>query len=256
MRGVLIDLDGVVYQNDVMLPGADITIAWLRQQGIPHLFLTNTTSKPRAALLAKLAQMGIALAPESLLTPPAAAVAYLRSRSPGGVALHLPQATAIDFADLPRDTPALAAVVLGDLAEEWTFARLNEAFRQLMDNPQAELIALGMTRYWRAAPGLQLDVGPFVAALAYATGREPVVMGKPSSAFFQQAAAILRLPAADLCMVGDDVRVDVMGAQAAGIKGVLVKTGKYQPQDLTQGQPDLVLESFAGLPAAWGRLQA
>jgi phospholysine phosphohistidine inorganic pyrophosphate phosphatase len=254
MQGVLIDLDGVVYQNETLLPGADATIAWLRRQAIPHLFLTNTTSKPKAALLAKLAQMGISIPPESLLTPPVAAVSYLQSRPAGAVALHLPETTAVDFADLPQGGASLAAVVLGDLAEQWTFARLNEAFRQLMDNPQAELIALGMTRYWRAEAGLQLDVGPFVTALAFATGREPVVMGKPALPFFQQACARLQLPPADLCMVGDDVRADVMGAQAAGIKGLLVKTGKYQPQDLAVGQPDLLLESFADLPTAWGRL--
>lgn len=251
MRGVLIDLDGVVYQNDTLLPGAETALDWLSRQGIPHLFLTNTTSKPKTALLAKLAQMGVPIRPESLLTPPVAAVSYLQSRPAGAVALHLPQATAADFAALPQTGTPLAAVVLGDLAQEWSFARLNEAFRQLMDNPQAELIALGMTRYWRAETGLQLDLGPFVAALAFATGREPVVMGKPALPFFQQACALLQLPPGDLCMVGDDVRADVMGAQAAGIKGLLVKTGKYQPQDLAVAQPDRLLESFAQLPRVW-----
>lgn len=57
MRGVLIDLDGVIYLS----PGAHTTVAWLRRQGIPHLFLTNTTSKPKAALLAKLAQAAAAI---------------------------------------------------------------------------------------------------------------------------------------------------------------------------------------------------
>lgn len=254
MRGVLIDLDGVVYQNDSLLPGADATISWLRRQGIPHLFLTNTTSKPKTALLAKLAQMGIQISSESLLTPPVAAVSYLQSRPNGAVALHLPQVTAEDFAALPQEGAPLAAVVVGDLAEQWTFARLNNAFRQLMDNPRAELIALGMTRYWRAAAGLQLDVGPFVAALAFASGREPVVMGKPALPFFQQACTLLQLTPEDLCMVGDDVRADVMGAQAAGIRGLLVKTGKFQPQDLAVGEPDLLLESFADLPTLWEKL--
>lgn len=254
MKGVLIDLDGVVYQNDVLLPGADKAIAWLRRQGIPHLFLTNTTSQPKSGLLAKLAQMGIDVPPEALLTPPTAAVNYLRARQTGPAALFLPETTAQDFTGLPEGDGPLAAVVVGDLAESWTFARMNDAFTLLMDNPHAELIALGMTRYWRAGNRLQLDVGPFVTALAFATEREPVVMGKPSLPFFQQACRMLQLPPEQLCMVGDDVRVDVGGAQAAGIRGILVKTGKFQPRDLELGRPDLLLESLAELPHHWDRL--
>jgi phospholysine phosphohistidine inorganic pyrophosphate phosphatase len=255
MQGVLIDLDGVVYQDASLLPGAGATIDWLRQQGIPHLFLTNTTSKPRASLLEKLSRMGIEVPEDRLLTPPIAAANHLHRTSGGGsAALYVPPATAADFEGLPQGDASLAAVVVGDLGDQWTFARLNQAFRQLMDHPEAELIALGMTRYWRASEGLQLDVGPFVQALAFASGREPVVMGKPAAPFFQQACTLLQLPPEAVCMVGDDVRVDVLGAQALGIKGVLVKTGKYRPQDLDVGQPDLLIESFAELPAAWDRL--
>ena len=57
MKGVLIDLDGVVYQNDTLIAGADRAIAWLEQERIPHLFLTNTTSRPRSALLTRLSAM-------------------------------------------------------------------------------------------------------------------------------------------------------------------------------------------------------
>ena len=79
-------------------------------------------------------------------------------------------------------------------------------------------------------------------------------MGKPSAAFFQQAAALLGLPPSDLCMVGDDIKADVNGAQACGIKGVLVKTGKYRQGDLALGNPDLVLPALADLPEAWPQI--
>ncbi len=253
MHGVLIDLDGVVYQDDALLPGAGETVAWLRRENIPHLFLTNTTSKPRRALLAKLARLGVEIPPQSLLTPPLAAVTYLRRRS-GHAALFVPAATAEDFADLPEAEGPVQAVVVGDLGDQWTFARLNDAFVRLMENPAAELVALGMTRYWRAAGRLQLDVGAFVTALGFAAGREPVVMGKPALEFFRLAGEILQLAPSNLCMVGDDARVDVGGAQAAGIRGVLVRTGKFQPRDLEWAQPDLVLNSFAELPRHWERL--
>jgi HAD superfamily hydrolase (TIGR01458 family) len=253
MKGVLIDLDGVVYQNDTLITGADKAITWLQQQRIPHLFLTNTTSRPKSALLGKLFGLGIAVAEDSLLTPPVAAVAYVRQKRASGVALFVPAATREDFAGL-EESEEPAAVVVGDLAEGWDFATINRAFNLLMKNPQAELIALGMTRYWRSNNALQLDVGAFASALAYAAEREPVVMGKPAAAFFHQAAALLSLPFNELCMVGDDIKADVLGAKACGIKGVLVKTGKYREGDLTFGDADLVLESLADLPARWSNL--
>ncbi len=256
MKGVLIDLDGVVYQNDTLIPGADRAIAWLQQQAIPHLFLTNTTSRPKSALLAKLAGFGIRVAPEALLTPPSAAVTYLHDKAKTGnaeIALFVPEATREDFAGLAEGEHPLA-VVVGDLASGWDFATLNRAFNLLMANPQAELIALGMTRYWRASAGLQLDVGAFAAALGFAAEREPVVMGKPSAAFFQQAISLLELPLSEVCMIGDDIKADVGGAQACGIKGVLVKTGKYRDGDLALGTPDFVLETLADLPEQWQTL--
>lgn len=255
MKGVLIDLDGVVYQNDTLIPGADRAISWLQQQAIPHLFLTNTTSQPKSALLAKLARFGIEVSADALLTPPSAAAAYLREKSareqsPLEVALFVPPVTREDFAGMEEGEWA-QAVVVGDLAEGWDFATLNRAFNLLIANPRAELIALGMTRYWRSGGGLQLDVGAFASALAYAAEKQPIVMGKPSMAFFQQAAASLVLPVTELCMIGDDIKTDVLGAQACGIKGVLVKTGKYRPDDLQTGKPDIVLESLADLPQQW-----
>jgi HAD superfamily hydrolase (TIGR01458 family) len=134
----------------------------------------------------------------------------------------------------------------------WDYRTLNRAFRLLHHNPDAKLIALGMTRYWLASHGLALDVAPFVAALEHATGRRPVVLGKPAAAFFEGAAAKLRLAAEQILMLGDDVRADVGGAQVAGLKGALVKTGKFRPEDLEGDvRPDVVLESVADLPRWW-----
>jgi ribonucleotide monophosphatase NagD (HAD superfamily) len=114
------------------------------------------------------------------------------------------------------------------------------------------LIALGMTRYWLASDGISLDVAPFVAALEHATGRSPMVFGKPAAGFFHAAAARLGLPPEDVMMMGDDVVADVRGAMAAGLKGALVRSGKFRDADLqTAPHPDLVLDSVASLPEWW-----
>jgi phospholysine phosphohistidine inorganic pyrophosphate phosphatase len=252
-------MDGVVYNSDQPIAGAAEALRWVRTQGIPHLFVTNTTSRARSVLVGKLQRFGIPAAESEILTPAVAAADWLRSTNAGGIALFLRPSTRNEFAGLPclgDDAERGASyVVVGDLGDLWDFRTLNRAFRLLHYNPEATLIALGMTRYWLASDGISLDVAPFVAALEHATGRKARVFGKPAAAFFQAASTRLGLPAEDLLMIGDDIDGDIGGAQAAGLRGVLVKTGKFRPSDLEGGiQPHAVLASVAELPACWDRL--
>lgn len=256
MDALLFDLDGVLYVGDSPVAQAAETVAWCQDAGIPHLFLTNTTSRPRSALVEKLARFDIHTDQDHILTPPLAAFGYLSANVTGPVALFVPEITRTEFAGLgllPEDAETgAAAVVMGDLGTQWGFATLNRAFRLLMAEPHPQLIALGMTRYWRGPDGLRLDTGAFVSALRYATGIEPVVMGKPAQPFY--AAALQRLGAdpARTVMIGDDIRGDIEGAQSAGIHALLVRTGKFKPADLELGiTPDAVLDSVADLPAWW-----
>jgi HAD superfamily hydrolase (TIGR01458 family) len=256
MRGILFDMDGVVYNADRPIARAAETIGWVQQQAIPHLFVTNTTSRDRGTLVEKLRGFGIEAAEEEILTPAAAVADWLRHACDGPVALFLRPATKREFAGLPclnDDAEEGAAyVVIGDLGDRWDYGTLNRAFRLLYHNPQAKLIALGMTRYWLSSDGMALDVAPFVAALEHATGRRPVVFGKPAERFFLAAARRLGLEPAQVLMVGDDIEADVGGAQAAGLKGALVKTGKFRPADLEgRIRPDALWESVADLRDQW-----
>jgi HAD superfamily hydrolase (TIGR01458 family) len=260
-RGLLIDLDGVLYQGEQRVPGADEAIAWLSERGVPHLFLTNTTSRPRSALVEKLAGLGIRVTADEILTPPVAADRWLAKHAPGPAALFVPPATAGEFRSvphLPDDAErGAASVVLGDLGEDFRFPVLNRAFRLLMSEPRPVLVALGMTRYWRAEDGLRLDVAPFVVGLEHASGARAVVLGKPSAAFYETALGLLDCAAKDAIMIGDDVSGDVGGAQQAGLRGVLVRTGKFRSADLDgEIRPDAVLDSIADLPTWWAALPA
>jgi HAD superfamily hydrolase (TIGR01458 family) len=254
--GLLLDLDGVFFVGDDAVPGGAETVAWAEATGLRYLFVTNTTSHPRSTLVDKLARFGIRTTKDRILTPAVAAREMLGRTVTGPVALHVPDATREEFAGLPvlepTATAPVSAVVVGDLGRQWDFARLNAAFRQLSARPAPLLVALGMTRFWQGTEGPNLDVGPFVAALEFATGVAAVVTGKPAPAFFEAAAVRLGVPAQQLAMVGDDIRGDVEGAQRAGIRGVLVRTGKYRPSDDDLGiEPDATLDSVADLPAWW-----
>jgi phospholysine phosphohistidine inorganic pyrophosphate phosphatase len=258
MTALLFDLDGVLYQGDKTINGAREAVAWVQQQGIPYLFLTNTTSRPRSALVNKLAAMGIASHADQLMTPPVAACHWIKNNVPidGDIALFIPQQTHSEFRELSLaqagQTTNISAVVIGDFGERWDFHTLNWAFRLLMNEPPPALIALGMTRYWLAEDGLRLDTGPYVSALQYASGRTPVVLGKPAVPFFQAALQILGVPANQVYMIGDDIRGDIDGAQKAGIRALLVKTGKFQNRDLQLGiLPNGCLNSVADLPRWW-----
>jgi len=271
-KGILFDVDGVLYEGERAIPGAAEAVAWACREGIPHLFVTNTTSRPRDAVARKLAQFGIETTADRVLAPAAAAAAWLACQPRGDIALFAAPALRSEFRDfdlVPEGAERGAHyVVLGDLGEAWDFAKLNRAFRLLMADPAAQrrrvvpstespgeapvLIALGMTRYWRTSTGLSLDVAPFVVALEHATGKRAVVLGKPAREFFLAGACKLGLEPADVLMIGDDIRTDVGGAREAGLKGALVKTGKFREADLAGGvRPDLLLESVAELPGRW-----
>lgn len=248
-RGVLLDLDGTVYAAGALIPGAPEAIDAIRRTALPVRFATNTTRQPRRALVERLRGFGIPVTTDDIITAPAAAVAWLRTHGVRRVALHVAAATATEFRDFTIDNDQPEAVILGDLGRGWTFDRLNRAFRQLRTG--AHFVAMQKNRYWQTEGGLTLDAGPFVAALEYAAGRDAILVGKPSAAFFRGAADSMGLAATDMVVVGDDVNSDVRGAMAAGARGILVRTGKFRPTDLDQQEgpaADAVIDSLAVLP--------
>ena len=254
MSAILFDLDGVLYQGDKAINGGAEAVNWFMQNNIPHLFLTNTTSKSRLELVNKLDAFGIKSTAEKFLTPPVAARQWLQQNKLKNLALFVPETTKEEFSAFNLsniESNEVDAVVIGDLGEQWTFAIMNQVFRLLLNNPQAKLIALGMTRYWRASSGLQLDVGPMIKAFEYATGIQAVVTGKPAKAFFQAAVSLLG-DNDNIVMIGDDIRGDIQASQQAGLKAILVRTGKFTEQDLNLGiKPEALLDSIAQLPEWW-----
>jgi HAD superfamily hydrolase (TIGR01458 family) len=240
IHGVLIDLSGVVYVGDRLLPGAMEAIEGLRGAGVGLRFVTNTSRRCRARILDDLAGMGLNIDPAELLTAPLAGRRWLErhGRRPH---LLIHPGLAPDFEGMETHDPD--AVFLGDAAEYFDYAHLNTAFRVLQDG--APLIAIARNRYFREADGLSLDMGAFVAGLEYAAGTEAIIVGKPSVAFFREATLDLGLTPNEVVMVGDDVEADVLGAVAAGLSGVLVQTGKYRPGDeasLPEGTASVALD--------------
>jgi HAD superfamily hydrolase (TIGR01458 family) len=253
--GLLIDLDGVLYVEAQPVPGAQEALAALRGAGLALRFVTNTTSRSRPATLDKLRGLGFELDEDELVTPAALAVRHCREHGRERVALLVNDEVKGDFAGLEEDEREPQAVIVGDLGERFDYATLNRAFRMVMDG--AELVALQKNRFWLREDGLSLDVGPFVAALEYATARDAYVVGKPAPGFFAEVLSGLGLDASATAMVGDDVESDVGGALAAGLAGILVRTGKYREDAVAASgvEPTATVESIADVPAlleGWG----
>jgi phospholysine phosphohistidine inorganic pyrophosphate phosphatase len=254
------DLDGTLYVRDAAVPGAVAALERLRARGTPFRCLSNTTSRPRAGLLARLAGYGFTVAEHELLTAPLAAAALLRKRGHRTVAPFMPEAALVDLAGfelLGGTAPARPgggagapdAVLIGDLGAAWNDALMQEAFGYLMAG--ADFIACSRDRYWKRADGLVMDCGAYVAGLEHATGRPAEVAGKPGAPFYQAALESLGgFAPHQVAMVGDDPWSDVAGAQAAGMQGWLVASGKFSPDALgvTGITPDRVLASVAHLP--------
>ena len=254
VRALLIDLDGVLYVEDEPVPGAVEAIATLRDAGLGLRFVTNTTQRSRGHTLRKLERLGVPVAPEELITPAVLAVEHCRSRGHERVALLMADDVKADFAGLSEADDRVDAVIVGDLGERFDYAVLNHAFRLIVDG--AELVALQRNRYWLRADGLSLDVGPFVAALEYAANVEAVVVGKPAPAFFLLALSQLGAEPEDAAMVGDDIESDIGGAVRAGLRGVLVRTGKFREETLAAADPAPtdVIDSIADLPELLGAI--
>jgi HAD superfamily hydrolase (TIGR01458 family) len=247
VAAVLLDLSGVLYDGDRVIPGAVEAVQRLQGSGLPLRFITNTSQKTRDSLLAHLRGLGFELSGDQLFTAVDAAVQWLRQRDLRPYCL-VHDNIAGEFTGFDQREPN--AVFIADAGEGFSYANLNRAFQLCMAG--APLLGIGCNRYFRSGGELLLDAGAFIRAVEYAAGVEAVIVGKPSPEFFAQVLATTGVAAADALMVGDDVFGDVEGALGVGISACLVRTGKYRPgdEDKVAGDfpvVDSILEVVAGL---------
>ena len=246
--GLLLDLDGTVWDDDSLIPGADASVEAFRTAGVPLRFVTNITRVPRNTLAGWLTGFGVPATDDDIFTPPLAAAAWLRRRGIRRVFVCLPEHTHVEFNEFSVGDVQPEAVVIGDLGADWTYEILNDAFNCILNG--AEFLALHRNRYWKTGGGLAVDAGAFVAALEYASGRTATLVGKPSQPLFDAAAGSMGLEPADVAMVGDTLESDIAGAKEAGCQAILVRTGKFDADELARSsvRPDLVVDSLADLP--------
>jgi HAD superfamily hydrolase (TIGR01458 family) len=253
MTAILLDIDGVLHVSGDPIPGAADAVRALRSEGHRLRFVTNNTTRARARLARELQEIGIEVNEDEVSTTPIAA----------GKLLEGMRVLALTMASVREDlAPHVTlveedadAVLVGgadetsETGEVFAYENLNRAFAALREG--ARLVCLHKNRWWQTAGGPLLDAGAFVAGLEYAAQVEAEVVGKPTAAYFEAALAELESTPSEAVMVGDDVEADIGGAKQIGMRGVLVRTGKFRPAALDEAdpKPDAVIDSIAELPA-------
>jgi HAD superfamily hydrolase (TIGR01458 family) len=251
MAAILLDVDGVLHVSGEPIAGAPLAVDELRAAGHRLRFVTNNTTRSRAQLARELQAMGIELDETELQTTPAAAARTLRGKR----VLALTMAAIVEDLDGVELVGENAEAVLLGGADEtdetgrvFSYPNLSRAFNEL--ELGAELYCLHRNRWWQTKRGPLLDAGAFVAGLEYAAQMDAVVLGKPSSAYYESALEALDTDPQLAWMVGDDIEADVRGGQAHGMRTVLVRTGKFRPDAVEASgvRPDGIVSSIAFLP--------
>ncbi|HEV7640459.1 MAG TPA: TIGR01458 family HAD-type hydrolase [Gaiellaceae bacterium] len=251
MAAILLDVDGVLHVSGAPIAGAAAAVRRLRADGHRIRFVSNTTTRSRAQVGEQLRLMGIEVADDELQTTGAVAAKVLKGKRV--LALTMP-GLLDDLEGLQLVGMNVEAVLLGgaDEGEEtgrvFSYLNLNRAFHEL--EAGADLYCLHKNRWWQTADGARLDAGAFVAGLEYAADIEATVLGKPSNAYFAAALEALDAEAGLTWMVGDDLETDIVGGHKHGMKTLLVRTGKFRPDEVerSQVQPDGIVSSIAQLP--------
>ena len=204
----------------------------------------------KSNLISYLEKIGLKTVPENVLAAPHAAVEYCKMKGFKRISLVVPDLNMKkDFSDFELVDKSPEAVVLGDMGPMFNFELLNRIFVDVMNGSQ--MVAMHKNRYWMAVDGFRMDLGAFVSALECASGKTAVVVGKPDPNMFKLAVDKWRCPRGSVYMVGDDIEADVCGAKKAGMKSVLVKTGKFRDDTLRRSEikPDFIIDSVADLPS-------
>jgi HAD superfamily hydrolase (TIGR01458 family) len=251
MACILLDVDGVLHVSGEPIPGSVEAVARLREAGHALRFVTNNSTRTRSALAEELRAMGFTLEDDELQTTPRAAARELEGRR---VLALIMSAIVSELDGLELVGEGAEAVLIGGADETlepnqvFSYMNLNRAFSEIQAG--AELYCLHKNKWWQTSRGPMLDAGSVVAGLEYATETEATVLGKPSAAFFAAALATLDAEPELTWLVTDDLEADIRAGQMFGMHTVLLRTGKFRPDQLDHSDviPETVLSSIAHLP--------
>ena len=251
IKGILSDIDGTLYFKGAPVSGAIEAVEMLREKGIKLLFFTNTDSKTPKNVYKSLIEYGFKVKEWEIFTPIIALKEFLTDKTDAKLYLVTTEEVKEEFQEFHyvRGTEVPDYVIVGDFRDNWDVNRLNKAFRYVIKH-KAILLGTQGNKYYLDLNGEPIiDTGSFVHMIANAANVKPMIFGKPSKEYFLQALNKLNITANDTIVVGDDIETDILGAQNANLRGILVKTGKGQFYNSSERSiiPYKVIDSFSSL---------
>jgi HAD superfamily hydrolase (TIGR01450 family) len=262
--GVLFDIDGVQVTSWQPIPGAARTLRVLAEHRVACSYLTNTTTRTRAQIAEALAETGIDVRPDEVITAAVLTADYVRTHYPnarcllvnsGQIAEDMPGLDLVDSAvcETPGTPETPDVILLGGAGPEYGHLTLSRVYDWMAQG--VPVVAMHRSTAWNTVDGLRIDTGMYLIGMEETSGRKAVSVGKPAPAAFEAAALRLGVDPDEMFMVGDDLNNDVLAAQVVGMTGVLVRTGKFRQNTLDRWaadefamQPDHVIDSVAELP--------
>ncbi|WP_278313837.1 HAD-IIA family hydrolase [Lolliginicoccus levis] len=249
VEGVLFDIDGVLVTSWQAIEGAADAVRAVRESGRRCGFLTSTTSLTRELIAAKLTKLGIPAEADDIMTAAYLTAQHVRENHPDAQCWVLNQGDVfIDMDDVTWAAKKPDLIILGGAGPEFSHEALSRVAELMLAGVPVIAMHQGLT--WATSSGLKLDVGAYIPGLEAAGNNRITVIGKPSPGAFEKSARMLGIAPKHTLMIGDDLNNDVLAGQRAGMRGVLVRTGKFhQPVlDASRDKPDHVVDSVADLP--------
>ena len=256
VRSYVIDMDGVLYRGETILPHVHEFLGALDAAGVPYVMVTNNSTRTPQQYVDKLAGMGLSTTADRVVTSGMATRAWLDERYPAGARIYLigmPALVETVFGD-GRFRPAGvdAEVVVSGADWELTFEKLKIATMAIRRG--AAWVATNPDTTFPSEQGIIPGAGAILAAIAAATSAAPVVIGKPEPGMLVEAATMLHTPPDQTAMLGDRLDTDILAGQRAQFVTVLVMTGVTTPEELEQTtiHPDVVVPDLAPLAGYYG----
>jgi NagD protein len=254
-QGFLIDMDGVIYGGDELIPGADDFIANLLKTNMPFAFMTNNSQRTRLEVVRKLMKLGIQVTTDHVYTSAMATGAFLAAHSDNGTAYVLGEGGLLtslheNGISLVETDPDF--VVLGQ-GRNFTLEMVQRAVDMILAG--SKFIATNRDPSPKKNGWNNLGIAATAAMIEEATGKKAFVTGKPSPVMMRWARKYIGLETAGTTVVGDTMSTDIQGGIQMGYKTILVLSGVSTPGDAKDYafRPDLVVDRIGDvrLPLRW-----
>jgi len=250
----ILDMDGVLYRGKYVFPQTLPTLRWLRENHHRLVFMTNNGTRTRSEYVKRIKEIGIKVSDDDVMTSAYAAGVYLKKKrgkkiivaGEKGLEKELRRA-GVKIVDWQK--PGQVDYVVAGMDLAFSYEKLSRCQQAILDG--AEFIATNTDNTWPGEDRLYPGAGAMIAAIEAATGRKPVLLGKPEPFMLKLVLETAKIRAKDAVVVGDRLETDIAGAKPLGITTVLVLSGVTNLNQVRKAplnlRPDFIIKNIDGL---------